>query len=492
MQEKYDQLDRLLRKGRSAEVREALVAWADGRVARRDVVRFARLAWRAWMPELGLRLLHPIVRPPATKPPVRATPEEKAEYAQCLIHFGAVEEGRKLLEDLSESEHPQVLFYKMTALVREWNYRDSIPLLERYIRSKGVTAYQKLVAKVNLAAALAYDGRFLQADVLLRELLYRSSLQGYRHMQERVLEICGQNFLAQRKWDEARKFLDEARSRLERPDAPEALFIRVFQAFLDFARLKGGSGSREALHGARAEALARGNWEIVRNCDYLEAVELRDEGLLRHVYFGTPYPWYRERLLAHFGPVDAAALARYAWNPRQRSEEGPLLSVFTCEYEGTKVLPPGGLLQRLLIVLISDFYRPLRFMEIYSRLYPGQHYNPETSPWQVYNAATRLRQVFENHRIPLTLVEEGGFYRLTADAPVVLVVEEGELMGERHAVPLEKIRSEWPHEPFSPAEAKRVAGVSERSLLRALQHGMSNGIVERLGRGRATRYRFVK
>src|SRR5579883_1568320 len=99
MEAEIAQIHRLIMKGQGGQARAELIRRVARRVPRRSAARWARLACRASLPELGVRLLHPIVRPTPSASSCSAI-EEHAEYANCLIRYGAVEEGMRMLEEL--------------------------------------------------------------------------------------------------------------------------------------------------------------------------------------------------------------------------------------------------------------------------------------------------------------------------------------------------------------------------------------------------------
>ncbi len=61
-------IDALIVRGQGLEARKAIEARAKAsRLTRTELAPLAGLAWRAGLPELGLKLLHAVVRPAARK-----------------------------------------------------------------------------------------------------------------------------------------------------------------------------------------------------------------------------------------------------------------------------------------------------------------------------------------------------------------------------------------------------------------------------------------
>lgn len=488
MESQLTAIHELILKAKGSRARALLEALVDKGIPRAHAARAAQLAWRLDAPALGLRLLHPLVRPRPRKP-VEATEEERAEYAQCLVRAGAPLEGARILESLGKSRLPSVLLYRAGLLISEWNYAESIPWLSRYAKAPGLEPYQRLVGKVNLAAALVFSGQNVKAGALLRDLLYTSSLRGFDLMLGRVLELTAENFLARKRWGEAKRFLKVARERLKESGGVDELFVRKYEAVV--ALHEDRERGVDEIRGVRAEASQRGHWETVRDCDRIEATATRAPELLAHVYFGTPYPAYRDWLLAQYGRVPREALAEYLWNPKGSGAVTRTLDLLTASAGEAPLAPVGSVVHRLLVTLAGDFYRPLRLPGLFAKLYPDRFFDPVTSPPLVHDATTRLRGIFREHGLPLAIEETNGFYRLTATAPFGIRITAQDILGERYGQELKRIRECFGGEPFSATDAAKLLGLPQRTVFRMLQQAREAGMLERSGKARATRYVFA-
>jgi hypothetical protein len=478
-------------RGRGGEVRRALLAVRIPSLERGDRVPFANLCWRAGLPELGVRALHAVVRPPPSQAP-SAELAERAEYAQCLIKNGSVEEGMALLVGTDPAEVPQTLFFRMSALVAQWNYRDAIPVLRQYLAIPSLGAYARLVAEVNLAAAMVHERQLREATPLLRQLLYTASLRGYRLMLGRVMEIAAENFIEAGRWREAREFLAEAQSRLAASEGIDAFFVRKYQAVVAFLEARGARGSDE-MTAVRAEALARGHWETARDCDRVLALPTKDPASWLPLYFGTPFRHYRERLLIDMGAEPTACPPYFdrAW--QAAGYRDPALDLFTGAVRGAgEGLKPGALLHRLVLALSCDFYRPISLATLFHRLYPARFYHPRNSPPLVHDGLARLRGWLRDAALPLRIAEHSGHYELQATAPVSIRIPAPEALELPHAALLEGLRRASRVDPFSISDAIGWLGLPRRTVLRILQQACSGEVLERMGKGRFTRYHFRK
>jgi len=486
-------IDGLIRAGRAAEARVRLEAIAaKGRIARSQAALLAWLAWRAGVPGIGVRLLHRLVRAEGR---ARAAPSDRAlaEYAVCLMKIGAVDEGERLLSGLDPRELPVVWLYRAFAPVLRWDYAASIPPLRSYLAAPGITAYDRLVASVNLAAALVVERDFVRADPLLRELLHRTRLRRYDFARGRVAEIVAESFLVRGKWKQGEAFLREAERDLAAVGGIDLLATRKFQAFAGFLQDPSSTEGLIALHAVRAEALACGHWETVRDCDRTEGLGRKDPQLMAHVYLGTPFEIFRHRLREAL-PGGYQPPSRYVWRVGS-GEGGPALDLARGVVVGRRAgvaVAVGKAMHRLLAVLCSDYYRPFPTAAIHARLFPGEYYNPASSPGRVRQAVRRLRRWLEAAGMPLRIEEAAGAYRLTATASCEIVVPGDRKLTHRLQPYVDKLRAAQPEGRFSVQDASRILGVSDRSALRTLEVGLRDGALDRVGKGSLTRYEFRK
>lgn len=469
------EVDQAIRRGKQNLAQTRLRAFVRTGIPREQMAAIAPLTRRASLALIGVRLLNPIVRQPEAEL-APASDREKAEYAACLSYIGAAEEASEILASIDDKKLPEALFYRVLALFPQWDYQGSIPLLQRYL-DQIEEPYQRLVAMTNLADALVYERSHRQAQPILRTLLHDSGVGGYALVYSRALQISARYYLEKRDWHSAELALQQARERLAE-DGLQKFLVGKWIALRDF--LAGNAADAAPLNTIRSEAKRIEHWETLRDCDRYQAVATKDRDLLAHVYFGTPFESFRKRLLADFG--DEAKLPEtYRWHLGGKKGGA--------EIDLRSALKPGQVLHRLLRCLTSDFYRPFRGPFLHSRLYPGQYFNPASSPLQVRTAINRLRSWFEENEYPLAIDQADGGYRLTASGPCTLLIT---LDRESETAPLLLSRLHERHQQahFSAREAAETLGANLRTTQRILQDGLDAGTLERLGSGPATRYHF--
>lgn len=483
------ELDTHIRRGEGHAAKSELRRLVENKVPREFAATFAALAWRAGLPTIGLRVLNPVVRPNRRNPQA-ASREELAEYAICLTRVGAQEEALGILEGL---DIPQALFYRAGTLMALWRYEDARPLLTQYLKKPGLNVYQRLVGKLNLAASLIFLRENRKARDFLRELVYETSMRRLDLLHGNALELSAQNCLLLGANKEADKFLTKAEKFLAGNEALDGFWVKKWRAILEFQQRAGkGTAELRKLLAVRRSAEEQGQWETTRAIDEWIATELKKEPLLWRLYFGTPHAGFRDRLLSDFGETRSRP-ETYLWSPGGGAKPRMTLDLLTGKVEGGKgELRVGDSLHRLALVLASDFYRPFRVASLYSKLFPGEFYNPLSSPARVYQAVKLFRLWARDHGLPLEIREASGLYRFEATGPFGIRLTLEKQSGDRYLVRLRALIERFSEALFSVEEAARVLELSPRMTLRLLERGMLEGTVERIGKRAYTRYRFAR
>lgn len=471
-----------IRAGKEAEALRLIKALLNTRkgVDRGDLPSVADLARRAGAPGLGLQLLNPLVRQEG-KTEGGASPEEKTEYAACLTYIGAWTEARALLETLDGDSQPRVYLFRAFSLVNQGDYAGAVPLLQKYVRHPSLDDYSRMVGKVNLAEAYVSTNQYRKADPLLQDLLYQSSVRKFRLLLGKALEVSAMSFILQKKLQKAAQFLQKSKDYLTDPEGLVAFFVRKWEAISELHRHPSEKAALDALRAVRKEAIRREHWESARECDYFEAVLLRDKALFLYVYFGTPIEAYRTRLTAEF--KDATPVPRFFdWSLMPGAAKTRTID--------PSDLKAGQVLHRLLRLLSSDFYRPLSLGTIHAQLYPGEFFNPVSSPQRVRVAFKRLHVWAKSHAFPIKVIPKNGFYRLQATAPCAIRVESAstDLVA---SFTVAKLREGWNGGLFfSAADAARALSLPARTVLRRLSEAVDQGLLVRVGTGPLVKYRF--
>ncbi len=483
------QIDLLIQKGEGAQAQKQIENIFKKPIARKDAATAAALAWRVGLPHLGIRALNPLVRP-SSRRPEQASAEEKMEYAGCLVRIGATEEAMVLLDSINAPQLPRLLLIKAFAHISEWNYKTALSYLSKYVRTPGLRPYDRIVGKVNLAEALIHEKTYDKALLALRDLLHESSLRRLTLVYGKVLELSAHYWIELKGFKEANKHLRMAEKLLQKTNGIDIFFVKKWTAFSAFTQSGGKPGSQTLLSDVRKEAQSLEHWETVRDCDRLSAVVTKNDLLLKHLFFGTPYEAFRSRYLKEMAtPADCGT--EYIWQLGLKASAQIDLNLADRSSDLKGSLPAGGLLHRLLLTLSSDFYRPFRVATLFSRLYPGQFYSPTSSPHRVHESVNRLRDWIAKEKLGLVLEETGGGYQLTSTKPLAICVPLRDLAPSKKTNFLTLVRKKWPNKSFSVTEISKAMNCSPRSALTYAKTALEEGQLSKEGKGPTTRYRLA-
>ncbi len=455
-----------------------------------DRVSFAELCRRSGLFTLGLRTLAPMIRGDAglLKPaPVRWM----TTYAALLTKVGSLDEAIQILELQSEADSDIDLYLAYAHLGR-WDYKTAGTYLERYLKWPGLGDYQRMVGMVNLAAAQVKNLEFGPASELLGTIRQECHARNWKLLSRNSLEISAELAIERGDLNSAEQFIGgiETEATSDRYD----LFVVLQRSRLALLRFGPNVKTLGALAEVRKTALGMDQWEPVRIIDSVVADRTENQGLADRVFFGTPYPSFCSRLLERlqswYSPSE-----HFVWTPCE--EPHPVRNFDVAmggEPGGPAAMKAGQAKHRLLVALTADFHRPASIGALHSQIFPAQYFNPMTAPQRVANVVNRLRTWCRDENLDIQISMSA--YRCQIDPRSSLGFEFHLSSRQQRLddstgfrVSLEKLKA-TADGAFKSELAARRLNLSLRSANNLLKWGCDHQILERSGRGRATRYKF--
>lgn len=431
MRDTLQKIHEFLQRGQNSQARALLKKIFNAAMERDYLLSAANLARRADLPEIAVRSLFPFVRL-EKNPRQSATESERAEYAASLIKLGAVGEGISLLKEIDARLHPEALIFLAYGHIKEWNYHEAITLYERYLSFPGLTQHQKETVRFNLAASLLQDGQTTKANL----------------------------FLSQEK------------------DLPKSL--RDLIELHSISKRHATSETLTRLSALKRDALKNEQWEFLRQSDLVEAIVTKNETLKAKLYVGSPFTAFRERVEAAW-PTMRPLPESYDWNLGQGIRAESVVNLL-------EKLKPGQAQSHLLAVLLSDFYRPFQTARISELLFKGENYDPYHTANRVQQTIARLRKTLRATSLPISIQEQAGAYSLTSSRNLgVKVVLQPTQSAWDYSIQLLMKRFEGEFDAKSAAE---VLKCSSDTVVIYLNRAILDGLCERQGRGRSTKYCF--
>ncbi len=493
-----------IRLGEISGVQDQIEKLNPNSIPRKLIAAYADIARRVRCENWGLRLLQPIIR---SEVPVHPKPseEELCTYAGLLIKVGAVREAQEILLKLDRNKLVNVNAFLAQIHVAQWNYREAVPLFIKVLSRKGTSEYQGAVAQVNLVAAYIFLEKFTEATVILPQLLQRCLDNKWELLYANALEISAQLAVIQQDWVQAQSLLKEAEHGAGQ-HTHYRIFIDKWKVLAEFSQAQDDVLKQEQaklkIARLREKAQALRSWETVRDLDFYLALYQNHENLLLNVYFGTPHAAYKKRIEKIF-KARSWQIPDFYYRKLTTAPAERVLNLETAEESGVfrndlvKPVKPGQMLYRLLNILAMDFYKPTAVGELFSRLFPGEYFNPDLAPGRVAQAIKLLRKWFKLNHIPIDIKTDSNRFYFVATAPYAFKISKTvrdvfELQNAGFAIQLKHLKFRWPYQSFSASEAAQLLEISASGARKLLARANKQREVFTSGAGRSTQYRFQK
>jgi len=476
----------MIKAGQGDSVARELMRLPRANAPTEVLSKIANIAWRINRPAIGLKILFPEIRRRENLKE-RQDPDILTEYAGCLLEIGALTEAKMMLRDLG-TVSLRSKFYLSLLLFKEWNYQGAIPVLESYL-SQLPDDYHKLVVQVNLAAAYVIVGKLEEANALFAGLIPRLQKEGHFLLLGNCYEIQSQIPFYMADHQQALKILEESEKLLAGSKNMGWLYCKKWQ-FINRLSLAGSTNEELDVlsQDLKVTAVRMASWETLRELDLYTAIYSRDADLANHVYFGSPQAIYRTRVQSMTGDLELAG--EHTWIS---STGGHAASLYDLE----NVLGDSStsfLVKKLLLILTSDFYAEFRTGQLFSQIFEGEFYNPETSPDRVFQLVRRLRAWFEVLNWKCRIDSKGGGYRLAFEENHGIVIARKLIESPPHdkvtSIEL-KLKKKFKDLHFTSKDAGEALSCSTRSANRLLKDLRSKGRVEVSGKARFARFKLA-
>jgi hypothetical protein len=463
--ELIEKCDLDIRNGHPLRAAERLAKINVAKVEKRWRLPLAKICRRAGLHSLGLALL---------RDRENASPSELAEYAVLLLRHGAVSEAERILQTLDGARAPEALLYRSYALFLNWQFEQAIPLLELYLQSP-LEPYTRLVGQTNLAFALTESRRHQSALELTEEIRSSARQFGNRGLEGTCQALRAQMRIQERDLSRARKEIEAGHALHPLAQTNDHFLLMKWGLILEGLESK----SPGPFNLLRQLALQAHDWEACREADLFSLLVDYSEELFVHLYFGSPLAGLRERMKAELGSIPQRTT--YVLGDKN----SPRLDLRTGQLDGETVLNTGKKEHQLLQVLLKDFYRPLRIGGLFSQLFPGEHFNIESSAFRVHQIIRRTRGLLKKLGVPVQINEVDEYYSLKLTGPFSFRIPLDVVRADSMEAQFECARTSCgENRPFSIQELRQRLKISEASAHRLLKWGIKNGHIEQSGKSK--------
>ena len=409
-----------------------------------------------------------------------------AEYCTMLVRLGSVEEAGRRLAPLTKSMEPSALIARFWYHFTRFEYRESIPLLEQWIGSLS-DPYLLMIAENNLAEAYFGVGKYGKSREVVSRTIRKCEASGYLRLLANGLHIRARCSSEMGDLDKSDEDLKRALTVLKSTGTADASIIRrqiaVNEAF--------ATKSLDPINKFRESALRDGLWETLRELDFQSLrIQFRAD-VLNKLYFGTPYPAYRERIRRAL--PEAKIESEYIWGPRR----GSVLDLGTGTLSGALALraKPTRLNLLTLKALLQDSYRPLGTREIYAALFENEDFDAARSDDRIHQCIARLRRWLTRAGLPLRVDLQDSSYVLSHEGrPSLGIRVPASLpaaLRPREASSFVATLREHFSDTFTASDVRTKLALSSATTIRRLTAAVEAGHLTREGTGKSTRYSFT-
>jgi hypothetical protein len=248
-------------------------------------------------------------------------------------------------------------------------------------------------------------------------------------------------------------------------------------------KIKRGLCPVAEIEALRAKARDLQHWEIVRQCDEVEAKFGGKKDLFDKLYFGTHLKAYRQYLVKEYAGLWSPA-GEYEW--RVGGGEAPQAYDFLLTEDLSSKSRP--LEERLLRALAGDFYRPMNVPHLFGEIYSEEFFHPQSSAQRIHQAVALTRKWLLKKAPLLRIEQEASAYVLRSTAAVLLKIPGFE------ADPLEKLlqalRTRFGNTVFTATAAATALSLPVRTTRRRLQEFTDRGWIKSYGKSSNKSFRF--
>ncbi len=486
----YKEVDDLVVRGEHGIVKSKLDKINPRSIPRSHAFLLAEIAWRASYPLFALKLLHPIVYPQNAFVKL-ATDKEKINYASALINLGAVDEALEIFDNINFEVEPEALLRRSFALFKKWEYKEAIPLLNKYIQHPQITPYKRVIGKVNLAAALVDQCDWIKSQELLSEIKTECLKNSYLLLLGNCLELQAQVQIYQLRFAQAIVILKEAQKYLIDQKGSFSLFVEKWLAICQCFEKNDGESLKD-LRLLKKKAFELSNWESVRDCELFEGLATENQELVKKVLLGTPHESYRQRVRRLYGKnIVSRGNYNLILGENGLAQPAKVFSPYESVH-GCEPLYKKPLLLSLFVALTTDFYKPSHVGLLFQRIYPEEKFNPFSSPKRVLMLIRRLNKWFSINENSLRVQFKKSEFCLISNAeqPVCVLIHRSKKLSKSNGQ-LEQLKELFVGRTFSIKQVSSKMGLSITTAKSLVLKELASGQLQKVTTSRPIHYKLV-
>ncbi len=493
----------------------------------KERVFIAQLCRRAGIYEEGLKVLSPIIHPEFNSKYNTASEQELLEYANLISHIGSIKESIEILDALDSTLNPKVLLHKAFICFSRWDYVGALTNLQDFTKIVDDNSFDSLVGKANLLMCKVYllrEGFETQNSGLIENQLidFINLLDqlNFNKLKLSMIEVLGQYFLSQRKFDLAKKYFEILLNESNLTQR-EKIFASKWYYINELEQSKTvQDNALKKLLTLKKNSMKVQNFETARDIDFHIGRIFKNEFLLNKVYFGTPFEQFKNRVERQLTQLNLRLADIFYFN--SISNSNLIYSNATIEYinyidsesknvnsmnrSSTFVTPScykinnfdclSHLEKQTFKLLLQDFYADAKIGSLHAQLYPKEYFNPFSSPQKIHSLVYRLNKSLNTNFLKLSVKFKTSGYSLKVNKNYSFLIEnqlKSEFKSEKRIeVIISKIQSNFKSKnSFNRKDIETLFNVSARTANNYIGAVLNNGLAIKKGCGPAANYQMI-
>jgi len=288
-------------------------------------------------------------------------------------------------------------------------------------------------------------------------------------------------------YETALDFLSQSEKCLADQPGRYLLYVNKWRSLAQLGLSPKDSAAQEALLKVKAEALSLKNWETIRDCDFHLARLSQNEDLLQKILLGTPYQGYHDRVQSIFG-ISMKESKTIEYCPSQITTKPGAIGLDLNRISKTSFLNSTS--WPLLQLMTKDIYRPPRMGVVFTGLYKNEYFDPFTSPQRVRNSIFRFNDWAENSQCEFRIRIDGGDFHFVGPQGLGIISTQRERPLDSWQAALKVFKTQNDSRSFRTVDVASALGITPRNALQILQKALASKKIEKLGRGKNSRYIF--
>ncbi len=473
--------ERAIQEGDGPSLKSKLTRLNSAKVPGSLRLPLSNICRRIGLVKTGIRILSPRISMKKLGTELDTTDAELLEYAVQLQRIGANANSHQVLDMIDSNRSPKVYLHKALGYFHTWDHLKAIPLLKEYLKTE-MTNYELLIARLNLALCFCilgdYDESAKLAQLCAEETLQTNKLR----LHANCLELLTQIHILKGDLKSARNYHKGAIKILTSNQTFDGFYVRKWQAFFESIE----TSNLGPLDKFQKEAQSCSYWEAYRDAELFKLLVQFDDNRFHRLYIGSPYQGYRDRITRCLNGQRPNQDYYYSGNSK-----GQVIDLYACNWQEDDFFPMGKNTHQLIETLSRDLFRPHRIEELFSLLYPNEFYDLDTSPTRVYKAISRANSQIEEKQIPISIVQNNGFYSLSLDDGVCLKLHLQAPRVDGHEAYINKMKySNQFDDLFSSSEMSRWLKIKSSMTRDILHYGVQHSKIEKIGSGPGTYYKL--